>query len=118
MNKVKELIMGAGVSQKALALSIGVSRPTVSDWVNGKRDPTGVNLHRLAEYFGVAWQEIVPDEIAPAGGVARSERPSGLSEMEFALYSETRTMSEEEIADVLDYARFKKAKRGGGESSK
>ena len=53
MNIVKELRKKKGVQQKELALEIGVTQPTVSDWENNKKDPSGERLKRLAEYFGV-----------------------------------------------------------------
>ena len=53
MNIVKELRKKAGIQQKELAISIGVSRPTVSDWEANKKDPSGDRLKKLAEYFGV-----------------------------------------------------------------
>lgn len=53
MNIVKELRKKAGIQQKELALIAGVSNPTVSEWENGKKDPSGERLRKLAEYFGV-----------------------------------------------------------------
>ena len=53
MNIVKELRKKKGVQQKELAIAVGVSRPTVSDWEGNKKDPTGDRLKRLAAYFGV-----------------------------------------------------------------
>ena len=53
MNIVKELRKKKGIQQKELALEIGVSRPTVSEWESGKKDPSGIRLKKLAEYFGV-----------------------------------------------------------------
>lgn len=53
MNIVKELRRKKGVQQKELAIEIGVSQPTVSDWEANKKDPSGERLKRLAEYFGV-----------------------------------------------------------------
>ena len=53
MNIVKELRKKKGIQQKELALEIGVSRPTVSEWESNKKDPSGERLHRLAEFFGV-----------------------------------------------------------------
>ena len=53
MNIVKELRKKRGIQQKELAIAIGVSRPTVSDWESNKKDPSGERLKRLAEYFGV-----------------------------------------------------------------
>ena len=53
MNIIRELRKKAGIQQKELALEIGVSIPTVSEWENGKKDPSGDRLKRLSEYFGV-----------------------------------------------------------------
>ena len=53
MNIVRELRKKKGIQQKELALEIGVSRPTVSEWESNKKDPSGERLHRLAEFFGV-----------------------------------------------------------------
>lgn len=53
MNIVKELRKQKGIQQKELALEIGVSRPTVSDWESGKKDPSGERLKKLAQFFDV-----------------------------------------------------------------
>ena len=53
MNIVKELRKKAGIQQKELAISIGVSRPTVSEWESNKKDPSGERLKKLAEFFDV-----------------------------------------------------------------
>ena len=53
MNIVKELRKKAGIQQKQLAIEIGVSRPTVSEWESGKKDPSGERLRKLAKFFNV-----------------------------------------------------------------
>ena len=53
MNIVKELRKKAGIQQKELAIAIGVSNPTVSEWENGKKDPSGERLKKLANFFQV-----------------------------------------------------------------
>ena len=53
MNIVKELRKKKGIQQKELALTIGVSQPTVSEWESNKKDPSGERLKKLADYFGV-----------------------------------------------------------------
>lgn len=53
MNIVRELRKKAGIQQKELALAIGVSRPTVSEWEANKKDPSGERLQKLAKFFGV-----------------------------------------------------------------
>lgn len=59
MNIVRELRKKKGIQQKELALEIGVSNAAVSDWENGKKDPTGERLRKLSEYFGVDQQFIL-----------------------------------------------------------
>lgn len=54
MNAIRELRERAGIQQKELALAIGVSQPTVSEWEHGKKDPTGDRLEKVAFYFGVS----------------------------------------------------------------
>ena len=53
MNVVKELRERANIQQKELALAIGVTQPTVSDWEHGRKDPSGDRLERVAKFFGV-----------------------------------------------------------------
>ena len=53
MNIVRELRERAGMQQKELALLVGVSRPTVSEWEHNKKNPSGDRLRKLAEIFGV-----------------------------------------------------------------
>lgn len=54
MNRVKELMERAGMQRKELAILAQVSAPTVSDWANNKKNPTGKNLKRLCEIFNVS----------------------------------------------------------------
>ena len=53
-NRVKELRERAGMQQKELALIVGITRPTVSEWENQKKNPSGERLERLCEIFGVS----------------------------------------------------------------
>ena len=65
MNIVKELRKKANLQQQDLAFLAGVSRPTVSEWENQKKDPSGDRLHKLAQIFGV-------DELVILGAVSPS----------------------------------------------
>lgn len=53
MNLVRELRKMAGMQQKEVAIAVGVSRPTVSEWEHGKKDPSGERLMNLAKLFDV-----------------------------------------------------------------
>lgn len=67
MNIVRELRKKKGIQQKELAIEIGVSIPTVSDWENGKKDPAGERLQKLAKYFGVDELVILGQEVLTIG---------------------------------------------------
>lgn len=53
MGTLKELLRLRDKKQKEIALELGVSQPTVSDWANGKKIPEGKNLTRLANLLEV-----------------------------------------------------------------
>jgi len=53
MNNVRELRKKKGIQQKELAIEIGVSNATVSDWEHGRKNPSGERLRKLAEFFDV-----------------------------------------------------------------
>ena len=53
MYKFKECRQQAGLSQKAAALSLHVKPPSISDWENGKTNPTIDNLVKMAQLYQV-----------------------------------------------------------------
>lgn len=53
MNRVRELRIKKGIQAKQLALEIGVSNATVSDWEHGRKNPRGQRLEKLANFFCV-----------------------------------------------------------------
>lgn len=63
MNIIRELRKKKGIQQKELAIAIGVSNPTVSDWENGKKDPSGERLKKLAQFFEVDELMILGKEV-------------------------------------------------------
>ena len=44
-------------SPSAVAIEIGISKPTVNRWKNGSR-PTDATMRKIAEYFGVSISEL------------------------------------------------------------
>jgi transcriptional regulator with XRE-family HTH domain len=59
MNNVRELRKQKGIQQKELAIEIGVSNATVSDWEHGRKNPSGERLRKLAEFFDVEPMDIL-----------------------------------------------------------
>ena len=54
MNRIKECRINAKMSQKFVAVTLGIAAPSVSNWESGKTQPTPENLKRLAALFGVS----------------------------------------------------------------
>lgn len=52
--RIKKARETAGLSQKVVAITLGVSAPTVSEWESGKKKPSTENLKELADLFGVS----------------------------------------------------------------
>lgn len=65
MNAIRELRLRAGMQQKEIALAVGVSRPTVSEWEHQKKDPTGERLLKLAKLFNVSTGVVLAMEPVP-----------------------------------------------------
>lgn len=49
----------ADKNQKEVADALGVSAPTVHDWLKGKKMPKMTNVQRLADYFGVNLSDLI-----------------------------------------------------------
>lgn len=110
MNTVKELLDRKGVLQKEFAIDIGVSQPTVSDWIHNKKDPRGENLQKVADYFGVS-TGVIKGVIPLSEYLARTSDDLSISDVDFALSGEIRDLTDDEKQDILDYVRFKKAQK-------
>lgn len=63
-----------GIDQPALATRLGVSQPTISDWLNQKKTPGRANLDRIMSEFGITWEDISP-EGRPKRKEARAATP-------------------------------------------
>ena len=59
----------AGLSQKQVALEIGVKPPTVSQWESGIKTPSRANIEKLANLYGVTVDYLLnrTDECARLG---------------------------------------------------
>lgn len=113
MNIVRELRIKKGIQQKELALELGISSAAVSNWENGKSDPSGERLKKLAEIFGVEEYVIlgqgtyIPDE--PGLFVPKKPEVIGKTETEQIvdrllkqLQGQPRTQEAEIISVALD----------------
>lgn len=53
-DRLSSLLAAKNLTYSQLAQELGVSRQGVQTWASGRSTPTGKNLYRLADYFGVS----------------------------------------------------------------
>ena len=65
MNRIRETREGKGLSQKQVALEVGVRSPSVSNWESGKTTPTPENYIAMARLFNVSVDYLLGRDDAP-----------------------------------------------------
>lgn len=91
----KECREAAGISQKAAAISLNVSAPSVSAWESGKNGPTLENLIAMAELYHVTTDELLGVDSSALSGLKRDERQI------LRLYREAEPTAREYARDML-----------------
>ena len=87
------------------ALEMGLSKTTVNRWKNGG-GITDATILKVATFFGVPKEELTGEE--------QKEKPApGGSELDAAFSAVLDQLTAEELAEVLEYAKFKVASRNG-----
>ena len=56
-----------GINQKELSSIVGVSAPTVNDWMKAKKYPRIDRIERMANYFGIQKSDLIEDKSKLAG---------------------------------------------------
>ena len=108
MNMVRELRIKKGILAKQLAIEIGVSTATISDWEHGRKNPTGARLKRLAEYFNVDEGFILgygtekPGLFVPDETIEKSQTEQIVDRLLKQLQGKPRTQEAEIISVALD----------------
>lgn len=92
----RQLRLQSGMTQPELAVRLGVSRSAVSMYERGEREPDLTTLATIAKVFGVDMNYLTGAEV-------------GADEFTYALYNETRDLSEENRQKLLEMARFFKS---------
>lgn len=59
---LKEQIERKGKTQKEIAEIVGVSAPTLNEWVKGKKYPRIDKIEILANYFGILKSDLIEDK--------------------------------------------------------
>ena len=85
-----------GLSQKEVAISLGVAPPQISKWESGTTDPTLENLIKLSELYGITLDEII----------GRPQLDGTLTHEERDMVRIMRRMNQEGRKAVMNYAEF------------
>lgn len=95
---IKKLREKFDLTQQELAEVAGVTNKAVSAWESGVSEPRVSTIKKLSQHFGIKMSNIIED-----GGM------DGLRTI--AAYFEGEDFTEEEMIEILEFAKFVKSKR-------
>lgn len=101
MNRFRECREATGLTQKYVALTLGVKGPSVSNWESGKTTPTTENVAALAKLYNVS-----VDYLLGRDGNQPQTSPSPVDRKRRDVEAMLSAMSEADLEKVYDYARF------------
>jgi len=106
MNRIKSLRMGAGIKQVLLAKHLSVAPSVLSNWENGKFEPDVSNLKKIAKYFNTTIDYIVgmSNDPIPSERKNKQFKNPNVLLLQKALEN---GMPENELEDVLGYAKYR-----------
>ena len=64
MERLQQYLKDSEMTQAQLAAAIGVSQPTISDWINGHMSPSFDRLIVISRVTGLSLDELVDDKSA------------------------------------------------------
>jgi transcriptional regulator with XRE-family HTH domain len=96
IRELRENYGAKGASQDEIAKAIGTTANTVSRWESATYKPSVKDLYKLSRFFGVSIAVFIPEM-----------EDTKLQ----ALMSATGDLRPEELEELIEYARFRKARR-------
>lgn len=105
MKRLQELRKSQGYSQKELSALFHVSQNTISQWENGTRKPSYESAQDVAKFFHVTVDYLLGDSDTP---LSLDKQLEGI---DFALYGETKDLTDAEKEKILDFIKFTKSQR-------
>lgn len=111
MIKLKDLRKETGYSQKQVADMLGITQQAYANYEREARQADYTTLGKLSKIFGVSIDYILGNAEEPQGSILDKE----LQGISFALYGETKDLSDEQKQDILEYVKFKKSQWGASE---
>lgn len=99
------------MKQADLAKATGISTGLISQWKNRSQQPSAKKLQIIADYFGVSTDYLLgnePKEKTPA------EAGAAFDDFTYAMYGESRGLTEENKNMLLEMARMLKKRQQEG----
>ncbi|MBR3569947.1 MAG: helix-turn-helix transcriptional regulator [Oscillibacter sp.] len=103
-DRMKQAREAANLSQKQVALTLGVSAPTVSNWEAGKINPTVANLKELCHLYKVSADYLLELQDRPSLSFAETRNQDAITTGEASLLQDFRELNEEGQEKILDFA--------------
>ena len=102
------LCNSVGKTPSAVALEMGIAKPTVTRWKNGST-PNSATLYKVADYFGVSTGYLLGEE-------EQKEKPTLQTESELdpvtkEIFDIVNSSDEDELKALLEMARLIKKRR-------
>jgi len=108
--RLRALRLKLGLSQHQVAAATGITRGNICNYELDKFTPTGENLIRLAEFFGVSI-----DWLLTGKSSCSASEPSNREER--LLLEQFRSLPAGLQAEVLDFVAFLQSKKGSKNDS-
>lgn len=100
--RIKELRKKMGISQTELGLILGVTRSTICQYEQGKRQPDNTTLIKLADFFGVTVDYLLGRDC----GEPQPAEPIALSRDEKKLINLLYQLEEDELETLSKFVDF------------
>ena len=111
---LNNLLKEHNITAYRLAKDIHASPSLVGYWLKGEKRPSAKNLQKVADYFHVSTDYLLsgeePKRISPPANKAE-EDDIDINNLNFALSGEVHDLSEDEIQEIVNFARFMRQQR-------
>lgn len=93
----------SGKTQKELAEIVGVSAPTMNDWIKGKKYPRIDKIEILADYFGILKSDLIEEKTEEH--LKMKKKNNVLSDIVLKMNEDEELLSMVETLSKLDFEK-------------
>ena len=112
---LNKLLESRKLTAYRLSKETGISQRLIGYWKKGEKKPSSGNLQKLAEYFHVSTDYLLAGEESkkesPPADKTEEEDDVDINNLNFALSGEVHELSEDEIQEIVSFAKFMRQQR-------